>query len=141
MYENAGFELLKENDKDLEEVIKLHNIDSIKRFISISNNYFDYVTKTKNVYYYKILLEDKLIGGIHIEKYDDKSFLSICINPLYQNKGYAKHSLNEVLKRFDFKEIEVSIEKDNISSIKLFESVGFKCIGQEDELLMYKKEK
>lgn len=141
MYENVSFELLKENDKNLEEVIKLHNIDSIKKFISISDNYFDYVTKTENVYYYKVLLEDKLIGGIHIEKYDDKLSLSICIDPLYQNKGYAKYSLNEVLKQFDFKEIEVSIEEDNISSIKLFESVGYKCIRKEDELLIYKKRK
>ena len=44
-----------------------------------------------------------------------------------------------MLKLFDFKEIEVSIEEDNISSIKLFESVGFKCIGQEEELLIYQK--
>ena len=139
-YKNVNLLSLKENDKDLNEVIKLHNIDSIKKFISISDNYFDYVTKTENVYYYKVFLEEKLIGGIHIEKYDDKLSLSICIDPLYQNKGYAKHSLIEVLKRFDYKEIEVSIEEENISSIKLFESVGFKCIGQEDELLMYKKE-
>ena len=123
------------------DIYFIEHIYSVKRFISISDNYFDYVTKTENVYYYKILLQDKLIGGIHIEKYDDKLYLSICIDPLYQNKGYAKYSLNEVLKLFDFKEIEVSIEEDNISSIKLFESVGFKCIVQEDELLMYKKEK
>ena len=140
-FRNVSFELLKENDKDSDQLKNIHNIESIKRYISIGENYFDYVTKTENVFYYKILLDNKLIGGIHVEKYNDKLSLSICIDPLHQNKGYAKYSLNEVLKQFDFKEIEVSIEEDNVSSIKLFESLGFKYIRQEDELLIFKKEK
>lgn len=132
---------VKQNDNDLKELVRLHNIESIKRYFSIGDNYFDYVTKTDNVFYYKVLLDNKVIGAIHIEKYDDKLSLAICINPLYQNKGFAKYSLKEVFKQFDVKVIEVSIEEDNISSIKLFESIGFKCIKQEDELLIYKKEK
>ena len=47
-YKNVNLLLLKGNDKDLSKVIKLHNIDSIKKFISISDNYLEIVRSKIN---------------------------------------------------------------------------------------------
>ena len=135
------FELLKKDDRDIPTFQELHEYPTIKKYISIGENYFEYVTSTENVWYYKMLLEDMVIGGIHLEKEGDTMYLSICIHPQYQGKGYGKKSLRYVMDRLakGVSSIKASIEAENISSIKLFESCGFVFVDREEELLNYIK--
>lgn len=79
----------------------------------------EYMTKySKN---YKIcLLEDKPIGFIGEIDGD----VRICTDHDFKNKGVAKFMLTEFLKINQ--NIFAKIKCDNISSIKLFESCGFK---------------
>ena len=37
----------------------------------------------------------------------------------------------------DFVKIRVSIDEENVASLKLFENAGFICVGQDEELREY----
>ncbi len=134
--------LLNKSDEDISLLKELHNLPAIKKFISISDNYFSYVTTTENVWYYKILQEDIVVGAVHLEKYDDVMYLSIWIRPEFQQKGYARIALDYVEKNLckDTHSIQVSIEEDNVASLRLFERVGYTFVGSDEELRDYKKE-
>ena len=78
------FKLLQENDSDISILAKLHKEPSIEKYISISENYFEYVVSTESVWYYKIISENVIVGSVHLEKDKDVMYLSICIHPQYQ---------------------------------------------------------
>lgn len=54
-----------------------------------------------------------------------------------RNKGFAKESLEILIKycqfMFDFHNLTANVLEDNISSIHLFESVGFEWVGTRKE--------
>lgn len=134
-----NFILLQKNDSDIPVLKKLHKHPSVKKFLSISKNYFKYVTETENVFYYKILLNNKLIGGIHCEINNTKMYLSVFISPDYRNCGYGKASVKYILDNFTDKIeiIEVAIDEENYSSLRLFESLGFKFSEKDGKLNTY----
>ena len=51
-------ERLLSKDKDLEKLFLIYCQPSVSRFISISDNYFNYVTETEGVNYYKIIANE-----------------------------------------------------------------------------------
>ena len=61
--------ILSKNDSDIFQILQIHRLPDISRFLSISDNYFNYVTNTENVYFYKVYENEKIIGTIHLEKY------------------------------------------------------------------------
>ena len=68
-----------------------------------------------------------------VDSLNDKVEIGIIISKFYQNKGYAKEVINEVIS-FAFnmlkvKRIEAKIMCDNLKSKKLFLSLGFKNEG------------
>lgn len=139
--ENLEFNLLQENDRDIPILMKLHKELSIEKYISISENYFEYVVSTENVWYYKIISENVIIGSVHLEKDNDTMYLSICIHPQYQAKGYGKRCLKYIIGKLicGVRSIKVSIDEDNISSIRLFEGLGFIFIDKEGTLRNYER--
>ncbi len=129
------------NDKDIPLLFEIHKLPGISKFISIDNlNYFNYVTNTNNVYYYKVKYKDKIVSTVHIEKQENILYLSVLVLPKYQNKGFGTQILNDIKSKQiiqNFSKIIVSIDKENVSSIKLFEKAGFLLKFEEDELLEY----
>ena len=119
----------------------IHSMPSVAKFISISDNYFDYVTSTNGVFYYKIYCDGVLTGGIHCEINNGIMFLSICIDEKYRRNGIAKKSLNQLFLKqtTDIDFIEVSIDDSNIASLSLFQKLGFLQTGKEDELITMRK--
>ena len=136
---NISLELLNQNDKQIYKLKDLHKMDTIKKYIAISENYFNYVTSSENVFYYKILLEGNIIGGIHIEKVTNNVYLSICIHPVYRGFGFATQTLDKILCMYKGNTFCANIEKENIKSIKLFESLNFIKVNDNKEILTYKK--
>ena len=65
------FEKLERNDSDIVILRELHNEPSVKKWLSIGDNYFEYCTSTQNVQYIKIFLLGVIIGGIHLERDND----------------------------------------------------------------------
>lgn len=123
------YELLNnKQDVDLEELKLVHQLESIKKYISIGDNFFDYVITNKNTFLYKVKLENELIGELYLEKDDLTLYLSILVKPEKQHLGIASKVLFDVINNkfnIDFNKILVSIDKDNVNSINLFKKMKF----------------
>ena len=139
------YKILKcEKDKDVLLIKNIHNIQEIKKYININDNYFNYVTTTENVFFYKVYKKRNLIGTIHLEKNDNIIYMDILIFPEFQKSGLATKVINDIkndIFNLSFKKIKVSIDENNIPSLRLFEKSGFKFISQEDELKNYEYSK
>ena len=136
--------ILSKNDSDIFKILQIHRLPDISRFLSISDNYFNYVTNTENVYFYKVYENEKIIGTIHLEKYDHLLYMDILIFPEFQRRGFATKVIKDIqndIFKLNYKKIEISIDKSNIASIKLFENAGFRFVSKEDELINFTYEK
>lgn len=125
-------------DSDIPALNQIHLLPEVSKFISISENYWNYVTSCKNVSYYKIYSENTLVGAVHTELNGNTLYLSILVFPEHQNKGYGTAVIRDIkngVLPYAFNKIEVSIDKTNTASIRLFEKCGFVCVSQEGELL------
>ncbi|QVK19004.1 GNAT family N-acetyltransferase [Mycoplasmatota bacterium] len=137
---NIEYVLLKQND-DFTSLLQLHKTSEILKFIHIDlDNYFNYVTTTDNVYYYKVIENNEIISGFHCQIINSILHLSIFVNPKYHHKGYGTIILYDLIKNkfnFNVTEIRASIEINNLKSIGLFEKVGFIKSTIDDELIEY----
>lgn len=128
------------DDEDIYKIKLIHQLPQISQYISLSDNYFHYVTNTKNIYFYKTYYDDKLVGTIHIEKQQNILYMDIVVFPEFQKKGIGTKIVidiqNDIFK-LGYDKIEVSIDEKNIASIRLFEKVGFYFVSKEDELNNY----
>ena len=129
------------NDPDIPYLTSALKQPEIARFISIDEtNYWTYVTNTENVFYFKVFENDVLVAATHCEISNRTLYMDIMVVPTYQRKGVATTILNDIQSGtllLDFDKIEVSIDKSNAASIKLFEKMNFKFVSMEDELLNY----
>ena len=139
------YKILKcEKDKDVLLIKNIHNIPEIKKYININDNDFNYVTTTENVFFYKVYKKRNLIGTIHLEKNDNIIYMDILICPKFQKSGLGTNVINDIkndIFNLSFKKIKVSIDENNIPSLRLFEKLGFKFISLEDELKNYEYSK
>ena len=131
---------LTPNDHDLAELVGIHNEPSISRYISISENYFEYVIDAKDVVYHKIVADGKTVGGIHCEQSGNIVYLSICIDSEHRRLGIAENALRQlfVKLRTNMATVEICIDDTNYPSIQLFKKLCFIEIGKEDELITYR---
>lgn len=138
---SLNYILLKKDDNDIPLLKEIHRLPQISKFIHIDEDrYFEYVTVSDHVVYYKILLNGKIIATLHCECEGDTLYLSLFVVPAYQKRGIGSQILVDIkAKKIDlsFSKIQVCIEKDNTASIRLFEKSGFTLLGEEDELLTY----
>lgn len=129
-------------DTDIPLLLEIHSLPEIKCFIDINTKkYFKYVTKSNSVFYYKIFDEDTLVGSIHCELSEKTMYLSLLIFPEHQNKGFGTKVLKDIINKkipIEFETIEVSINDDNVSSLHLFEKVGFIRTSVDGGLIDYK---
>lgn len=100
----------------------------------------EFIKNYNNFSYYNWIIIDSVtfnvVGTISLHEVDalnDKVEIGIIISRFYQNKGYAKEVVKEVIS-FAFnmlkvKRIEAKIMYDNLKSKKLFLSLGFKNEG------------
>jgi len=128
-------------DCDIPALLDIHRLPGIARFIGIDpEHYFDYVTSSDDVYYYKVYADSELAGSLHLERDRDVLSLSLLVIPEYQNRGIASRILEDVKSGVPisgYSEIRVSVERENAPSLHLFEKAGFTLTGEEDELLDY----
>lgn len=130
---------LAKDDPEIGIVKEMHEEPTVSKYVSVSEDYFDYVTNTENVVYFKIKLQGELVGGIHTEISDTVLYLSICIQPWYRKRGVATSALKQLIPLLPHtvENIQVSIDETNFPSIRLFERLGFTRAGQEDGLVDY----
>lgn len=144
MNDLAYMRILSEDDVDIPQLLKIYQLPSISQFLSISDNYFHYVTNTESVYFYKVYEKEKLIGTIHLEKDEKLLYMDILIFPEFQRMGFATRVIKDIQNDIfghNYDRIEISIDESNIASLKLFENAGFTFVSKEDELLNFVYEK
>ena len=132
--------LSSENDADIPHLLTIYNLPSISQFISISGNYFHYVTNTENVYFFKVYEAENLIGAIHLEMFAETLYMDILIFPKFQRNGLGTKIVKDLQAdalKLNYHKIQVSIDEKNKASIKTFERSGFIFIHREGELLNY----
>jgi len=105
-----SYEKLKNEDKkDIDFLKKCCNNPEIEKFIKLSDSFFDFVTKTPNIYYYKIKIENEIVGGLHLQVSENVLYLSIWVLPSFQRKGIAEHVINDLKSdcfKLNYNEIE-----------------------------------
>lgn len=127
-------------DSDIPVLNQIHLLPEISKFISISDNYWNYITTEEKVSYYKIYSENTLVGTVHTEFDRNTLYLSVLVFPEHQNKGYGTAAIKDIKSGVlpcTFDRIEVSVATDNTASIRLFEKCGFVCVSQKEDLLNY----
>ena len=129
------------SDPDIPYLIEILKLPEFSRFISIDeHNYWNYVTKTENVFYYKVLENGSLVAAIHCEISNKTLYMDIMVFPEHQRKGLATNILKDIKSDklpLDFDRIEVAVDESNTASIKLFEKMNFEFVSKQDELLNY----
>lgn len=132
---------LTPSDSDIPALLDVHRQPGIARFIHIEpENYFDYVTSSDGVFYYKVYLNGELTGSVHLELDGSTLYLSLLVLPEYQNRGIGSQVLEDVKSGTlvsEFARIQVSVDRNNRPSLHLFEKAGFIFTGAEDDLLDY----
>ena len=98
MNELTYIRILSEEDADIPGLLRIYHQPRIARFISIGDNYFQYVTGTENVYFYKVYDSENLIGAIHLEKCKDTLYMDILILSLSAING-SKYLLMRAISR------------------------------------------
>lgn len=132
--------LLFEDDTDIPQSITIHQMPEISRYLSISDNYFSYVTNTENVYFYKVYEDGELIGSTHIEKQGTTLFMDILVFPEFQRTGLGTKIVKDIqndIFGLNYERIEISIDERNTASLKLFENAGFIRESKENELINF----
>lgn len=128
-------------DGDIPALARMYGTPSVKKYISIADNYFDYVTGTAGVVYDKIIADGVLTGGLHCETDGRTMYLDICIMEEYRRRGIAEAAMRAWLRTLpdEVDTVEVSIDERNTPSMNLFRKLGFVPSGREDELVICRR--
>lgn len=128
------------------EFIKLNNnnLSLLKDFISdcgTSTDTFSYFSKRpfEVVLNHKICIllkeKDDFIGYGHIDFFENKNWLGICVKEKFKGMGYGRVIMNELIsfcKNEKINPITLSVMKINSPAIYLYESLGFKHVSKND---------
>lgn len=132
--------MIFESDVDVPQLVEIYQAPEITQYLSISDNYFHYVTNNENVHFYKVYKNNKLIGTTHLEQQGTVLFMDILVFPKFQRTGLGIQIIQDIqndIFKLGYKSIEISIDEANIASLRLFEKVGFAFTTREDELLNF----
>ena len=133
--------LIDTNDADIPQLCRVMNLPRISRFISYDKEkYWQYITSTATVFYYKVYEKDDIVGAIHLEIENDILHMCLLVFPQYQNQGIGRRIIQDIqdgMLPIQFSKIKVAIDESNVASICLFQKMNFKFISKEAELLTY----
>ena len=109
--------MIFEDDADVSKLVEIYQAPEIARYLSISDNYFHYVTNNKNVHFYKVYKNDELIGTTHLEQQETVLFMDVLVFPKFQRAGLGASIVKDIqddIFELGYKSIEISIDEENI---------------------------
>tara|TARA_B100000780_G_scaffold59085_1_gene37701 strand:- start:1010 stop:1435 length:426 start_codon:yes stop_codon:yes gene_type:complete len=132
-------------------IIKINdeNIYLVNEFIEnagISLKRFRYFDKRKisivlgHISAFVLMEVDKVIGYCHLEKENDLIWLGIAIIEKKIGMGFGNILIKHLIKEAEekqIKEINLSVDKDNIKAISLYEKFGFKFKSETRKNIFY----
>lgn len=122
-------ELKRATAEDVDIYLALEKSLGEQKLYSIFSEKDEAIKELKNSVVYFIVEKGEVIGHISYEKKDkDHAYLSgILIKPEYQSRGFAREAMGKILKELkSVKTIDLVTHPDNIKSINLCKSFGFK---------------
>ena len=129
------------DDSEIQQIIEEYRKPQISQFISIDElKYFDYIINTAATEFYKVYFKNELVATVHIEISENVLYLALVTFVKHQRKGYATQIVKDLqtgLSRSMCNIIKVSIDKNNVASIRLFEKMQFVHNGTDEGLLNY----
>lgn len=127
-------------DPDIPFLTEILRLPEMSRYISIDQeNFWSYITTYPAVHYFKAYRDGRLVGALDCELQGKKLYLSVMVIPEYQRQGIGTRMLGDILsgKLLDYDTAEVYIDEGNISSVKLFEKMGFTPRFRDGKLVIY----
>lgn len=134
----------------------VYDINNVKKINMLWNDEYPfYILKNdiNNKEMYVIEIDDKIIGTFSLSTFDNPEYHVInwtsdnkkwfylnrlVVLPSEQRKGYAKYAMNYIAKyakENGFETIRLTVHKDNIYAIKLYEKFGFSKIKDSNWIL------
>lgn len=115
-----------------------------KRFIKgFLKNIFRRKKRRKESYLFMILADRKIVGGLDLTQISGRIFnVGAFIFKKYRNKGFAKAAIKKLFvfaKKKGVKKISGINDFDNLASIKLVKSLGYKKVKQKGNEIFWEK--
>ena len=88
--------MLFENDADVPRLAEIYQEPEIARYLSISDNYFHYVTNNENVHFYKVYKNGEMIGTTHLEQQGIVLFMDVLVFPKFQRVGLGTQIIRDI---------------------------------------------
>lgn len=92
------------------------------------------ISFTENGFYYTILSHNKKVGiiGYVLAKFPkDSGFVQVIIDTDFRGKGLVKTAEDLLVQKHNLKFLYATIKKENITSIRAHQKIGFKMIDDE----------
>jgi ribosomal protein S18 acetylase RimI-like enzyme len=130
--------------------VKKNHLENLQLFIQNigeSRNSFRYFEKRdisvvhNHLATFLLMNDNMAIGYGHLEKDDAVVWLGICILPDFKGRGLGKLMMRALLeegRQLNLDSITLTVDKENLNAIKLYESFGFTLITDESHYLKYK---
>ena len=128
------------DDADVSKLVEIYQAPEIARYLSISDNYFHYVTNNENVHFYKVYKNGEMIGTTHLEQQGIVLFMDVLVFPKFQRVGLGTQIIRDIqddIFQLGYENIEISIDEANTASLRLFGNAGFVFTSKEGELLNF----
>lgn len=130
-------EFIKIDINNLHLVKKFFSTNTSKYFIYYTNRIYENVIKN-HVYTVITKINNNIIGYGHID-FEEKYWIGLYIDNNYGNKGYGKILLNHLIKiakELNINKLHLSVDKENIIAIYMYNNIGFKTIDENDKSLI-----
>lgn len=131
--------------------ITYQNIDLLKQFIESmgdSNNTFKYFEKrsldciSNHLITYILLNSEIPVAYGHLDKDGNDIWLGVCVTEKSRGQGFGKIMMDKLLKyckNNNIKKIKLSVYKQNINAIKLYENLGFINTNSKENIIFMEK--
>lgn len=127
-------ELLVIQEKAFEEALELYkDFDTNPKFEKIERISF----KISNHYYYKIIGDGMIIGGIHAYKKDDYHYCinRVFIHPNFENLGIGKKAMEFIESEFnDTRIFTLETPHKSFKNHYFYEKLGYKRTNEIEEI-------
>ena len=91
--------------------------------------WFNYVSNTLGIYSWILYDGNTPVGQLQLDTYaNNTGNVGLVVNPKLRNQGYGKKILKALLLRSEvtrLDQLEVTIEPDNLASLRCFQQTGF----------------
>lgn len=132
-------QIVKSTREDWDYILDLRN--NTREFycnteIIQKEDHYRYMSNTDAIVWIAYLRKEK-IGFLKLNGTD----LAIVLDAKYRGKGYAKTLLKLGIIEAKLQELTAIIKQDNISLLKLYQSLGYEKVGKRDGFILYRWQK